>query len=176
MLAAFASFLYRGVFLVGKDILFKTDESVFSYRVGGILVRDGKILLQRDNAGDHAVIGGHVSFLETTAETLKREYQEEIHAEIHVDDLLAVQENFFMWGNKPCHQVHFYYAVHLKQDTIPLEGVFSGYDELGGERIDLGFVWVPLEELPNLSVYPREIGHLLEKHEGVMYFVSNELE
>lgn len=124
---------------MGKDILFKTDEFVFSYRVGGILVRDGKILLQRDNAGDHAVIGGHVSFLETTAETLKREYQEEIHAEIHVDDLLAVQENFFMWGNKPCHQVHFYYAVHLKQDTIPLEGVFSGYDELGGERVDLDF-------------------------------------
>ena len=176
MLAAFASFLYRGVLFVGKDILFKTDESVFSYRVGGILVRDGKILLQRDNAGDHAVIGGHVSFLETTAETLKREYQEEIHAEIHVDDLLAVQENFFMWGNKPCHQVHFYYAVHLKQDTIPLEGVFSGYDELGGERVDLDFVWVPLAELSNLSVYPREIGHLLEKHEGVMHFVSNELE
>ena len=29
------------------DILFKNDDFVFSYRVGGILIRNGKILLQR---------------------------------------------------------------------------------------------------------------------------------
>lgn len=29
------------------DILFKNDNFVFSYRIGGILIRDGKILLQR---------------------------------------------------------------------------------------------------------------------------------
>ena len=29
------------------DILFKNDHFVFSYRVGGILIRNGKILLQR---------------------------------------------------------------------------------------------------------------------------------
>lgn len=29
------------------DILFKTDDFVFSYRVGGILIHEGKILLQR---------------------------------------------------------------------------------------------------------------------------------
>ena len=28
------------------DILFKQDDFVFSYRVGGVLIRDGKILLQ----------------------------------------------------------------------------------------------------------------------------------
>lgn len=30
---------------MSKDILFKIDEYVFSYRVGGILIRDKKILL-----------------------------------------------------------------------------------------------------------------------------------
>lgn len=29
------------------DILFKNDDFVFSYRVGGILIHKGKILLQR---------------------------------------------------------------------------------------------------------------------------------
>ena len=160
---------------MSKDILFKTDEHVFSYRVAGLLVRDGKILLQRDKLGDHAVLGGHVSFMETTAETLKREFMEEIHAQIGVDQLVAVQENFFMWGSKPCHQVHFYYRVHLEADNIQLEGAFPGFDELGGQRIDLDFVWVPLEKLPQISVYPHEILQLLEEHEGVRHFVSNEL-
>jgi len=93
-----------------------------------------------------------------------------------VDDLLAVNENFFMWGDKPCHQVHFYYAVHLEDDDFFREGMVSGYDELDNMRVDLDYVWVPLAELKNITVYPREIEKLLEKREGVMHFVSSELE
>lgn len=61
------------------DILFKQDDFVFSYRVGGVLIRDGKILLQRPKGDDYAIIGGHVAAMETTEETLKREYMEELH-------------------------------------------------------------------------------------------------
>ena len=42
------------------DILFKNDHFVFSYRVGGILKHNGKILLQRPKNDDYAIIGGHV--------------------------------------------------------------------------------------------------------------------
>lgn len=161
---------------MSNDILFKTDGHVFSYRVAGLLVQNNKILLQRDKLGDHAVPGGHVSFMETTEETLKREFLEEIQAEIGVDQLLAVQENFFMWGSKPCHQVHFYYQIHLEEENIPLEGEFPVCDQLGDLRVDLDFVWVPLEKLKSISVYPREIEKLLEKRDGVMHFVSSELE
>ena len=159
-----------------RDILFKTEDYVFSYRVGGILVENGKILLQRDKNGDHAVIGGHVSFMEQAKDTLVREFMEELHVKIGVDDLLAVNENFFMWGDKPCHQVHFYYAVHLEDDSFFREGERAGYDELDNLRMDLDFVWVPLEQLKNISVYPRELPELLEKRTGIRHFVSNELE
>ena len=43
------------------DILFKNDHFVFSYRVGGILKHNGKILLQRPKNDDYAIIGGHVA-------------------------------------------------------------------------------------------------------------------
>ena len=36
------------------DILFKNDDFVFSYRVGGILKHNGKILLQRPKNDDYA--------------------------------------------------------------------------------------------------------------------------
>ena len=161
---------------MSRDILFKTEDHVFSYRVGGILVENGKILLQRDKNGDHAVIGGHVAFMEQAKDALAREFLEELHVKIGVDDLLAVNENFFMWGDKPCHQVHFYYAVHLEDDSFFREGERAGYDELDNLRVDLDFVWVPVEELKNISVYPRELPELLEKQNGIRHFVSNELE
>lgn len=161
---------------MSRDILFKTEDYIFSYRVGGILVENGRILLQRDKRGDHAVIGGHVSFMELAKDTLVREFMEELHVKIGVDDLLAVNENFFMWGDKPCHQVHFYYAVHLEDDSFFREGEVAGYDELDNLRVDLDFVWVPLEELKNISVYPRGIERLLENRDGVIHFVYNELE
>lgn len=57
------------------DILFKTDEHVFSYRVAGILINDNKILLQKSaNDSGYAIPGGHVSFGELGAETLVREF------------------------------------------------------------------------------------------------------
>lgn len=50
------------------DILFKNDHFVFSYRVGGILKHNGKILLQRPKSDDYAIIGGHVAAMETSYE------------------------------------------------------------------------------------------------------------
>ena len=160
---------------MSRDILFKTDENVFSYRVGGILVENGKILLQRDKRGDHAVIGGHVSFMELAKDTLVREFMEELHVKIGVDDLLAVNENFFMWCDKPCHQVHFYYAIHLEDDDFFREGEVSGYDELDNLRVDLDFVWVPLDELKKIRVYPPNLPELLMPGKGIQHFVYNEL-
>ena len=158
-----------------QDILFKTDDFVFSYRIQGILVRDGKALLQRSGE-DYALIGGHVAALETTKETLVREFKEEIHADIAVDELIGVGEVFFPWGDKPCHQIGLYYAVHLLDEgQIPPEGEFHGYDELDGKRFDLTYCWVPLEKLNDIAIYPPQIvPHILSGSKDVLHFVYKE--
>ena len=56
------------------DILFKNDDFVFSYRVGGILIHNDKISLQHPKNDDYAIIGGHVVAMEISMETLKREF------------------------------------------------------------------------------------------------------
>lgn len=143
------------------DILFKNDHFVFSYRVGGILKHNGKILLQRPKNDDYAIIGGHVAAMETSMETLKREFEEELHAKIEVDNLLAIGEIYFPWGKRPCHQICLYYNVHLMDDNIPLDGVFHGYDELDNERIHLDFCWLSLEDLKkdmdNIKIYMSSV-------------------
>ena len=116
--------------------------------------------------------------METTRETLKRECKEELHTDIVVDDLLAVGEVFIPWGNKPCHQVCFYYKVHLcDESSIPLDGIFHGYDELDNEKIDLDFCWMPLKELKNgLKVYPPQLASIiLDDGKVISHFVYREL-
>lgn len=158
------------------DILFKTDEYVFSYRVAGICIHNDKVLLQKptnDNA--FAFPGGHVELGETNEQTLIREFKEEIGADITVSDLKWVGEIFFPWGNKPCHQICLYYIVGIKSNNVPLEDMFIGKEKIEGRKFDLEFHWVPISELNNIEVYPTNVVELMNKiNDGVQHFVYQE--
>ena len=160
------------------DLLFKTDEGVFSYRVAGICVQQGKVLLQTTTGEDRsfAFPGGHVAFGETNEETLIREFREEIGAEIKVGDLKWVAEILFPWGNKPCHQICLYYMVEIQNGDVPREGMFLGKEHLQGRSFDLEFHWVPLNETAGMEIYPVQTPELLKKlSEGVQHFVYREI-
>ncbi len=160
-----------------SDILFKTEDHIFSYRVGGVLIHNNKILLQKPK-GDagYAFIGGHVSFGETTDETLVREFKEEINADVKIERLIMVCENFFSWGDLPCQQINFYYLVSLEENTqIPTEGVFSAIDELGNKRVDLDMCWVSLSDLANIKLYPEEAKpYIMDIPDKIVYFAHRE--
>ena len=158
------------------DILFRTDEYVFSYRVAGICIQNEKVLLQKPtNDTAFAFPGGHVTFGETNAQTLIREYQEEIGAEISVGELKWVGELFFPWGSKPCHQICLYYIVDLTSDSIPLDGTFLGKEQLEGRNFNLEFHWVPLSDLKHIEVYPTNAAELMDQiYQGVQHFIYRE--
>jgi len=159
------------------DILFGKDGFVFSYRVAGILLHENKILLQKPaNDTGFAVPGGHVTFGETNVWTLKREFKEEIGADITVGALKWVGELFFPWGDKPCHQICLYYDVSLADCTrIPLDGVFVGNELIEGREFKMEFHWKAVESLGGLEVYPANIAELMCRyHDGVQHFVYRE--
>lgn len=157
-----------------KDILFKTEDYVFSYRVAGVCVCDGTVLLQKPtNDTAYAVPGGHVSFGETNEETLIREFREEIGADITVGDLMWVGELFFPWGERMCHQICLYYAVEIADDRTPSTGVFMGKEQLMHRKFDIEFHWVPHAKLKEIEVYPIKIAEFLQ-HGGVLHFIHRE--
>lgn len=59
--------------------------------------------------------------------------------------------------------------------AIPLEGSFRGYAELGGERIDLEYKWVPLSDLPHMEIYPPEVVPFLLYKQETGHFVCREI-
>ncbi len=159
------------------DILFHTGEYVFSYRVAGICIQKGKVLLQKPtNDTAFAFPGGHVTLGETNAQTLSREFFEEIGVKISVGDLKWVGEVFFPWGNKSCHQICLYYIVEITSDNIPWEGVFTGKEQLEGGKFNMEFHWVLLTELKNIEIYPTNVVELIDRidNDGAQHFIYRE--
>ena len=159
---------------MSQDILFTTDDYIFSYRVAGILKRNGKILLQKPlKDKGYSIPGGHVAFGELSSETLIREFKEEINADVKIERLVMVGESFWPWGDRPCQQISFYYEISLcDEKQIPLEGTFPAYDDFGIKRIDLEFSWIDLHKIKNLLVYPTNIKEeLLSLPKELKYFV-----
>lgn len=159
-----------------RDILFRTDDYVFSYRVAGICMAEGRLLLQKPaNDEGFAFPGGHVALGETNAETLAREFREELGAEIAVGPLRWVGEIFFPWGQKPCHQICLYYDVRITDHSTPRQGCFEGRESLTEGEFPLAFHWIPLEELGNLPVYPVNAAALLRApKDAVQHFIYRE--
>lgn len=158
------------------DILFKTNDYVFSYRIAGICIQNGRVLLQKPiNDSGFAFPGGHAAFGETNEETLIREFKEEIGADISVNELKWVGEIFFPWGEKPCHQICLYYMVTIEDGHTPREGVFMAQDQLDGRNFEIEFHWIPMEKINDIELYPNKATQLLERlDDGVQHFIDRE--
>ena len=159
-----------------QDILFKTEDYTFSYRVAGICVKNGKVFLQKPtNDTAHAFPGGHVAFGETHEQTLIREFREEVGADIRVGELMWVGELFFPWGERQCHQICLYYAIDILDDHTPTDGCFIGIEHLAHRNFDIEFHWIPIGNLSQIEVYPIRTAELLTKT-GVQHFLYRETE
>ena len=75
--------------VVEKDWLFATDEYICDLRMVAVLIKDDKILVQRDrNGSEYALPGGHIRIGETLENGLIREIMEEMGVQIECRRLL----------------------------------------------------------------------------------------
>ena len=131
-----------------KDILFNVDGVLFSYRVGGVLIKDNKILLTKGEE-EYSLPGGHSQIGETSSETVIREFKEETGFDVEPINVISTYENFWSWDSKKCHQLCIFYRVNLKDETQELISC--------PDTNEPKFVWVDLEELNNIKLYPLGI-------------------
>lgn len=135
-----------------EDLRFTLPGRAFTFavRTAGILIHEGRVLLQKTiSENEYYLPGGHVQPLETTEQTLIRELREELHSEVEILDFAGIGENFFPWEGRTIQQLCFYYLVRFRMEApgIPTEGRFAGFDRAETERYHLEYVWVPLPEL-----------------------------
>lgn len=132
------------------DCCFKTVRGVFNYRVGAIILRDGKILMATNNRDPYYYsVGGRVRFGETTEAALQRELTEEIGVDCIIGKLALVHENLFEERGVKYHELALFYRVDLPADAnLRIEQVTeSGLIEK--------FAWLPIDDLEGLTVFPE---------------------
>ena len=134
-----------------KDWIFKLEEGTCSFRCAALMIRNGKLLLQRDG-GEYALIGGHVQLGETGEQAVVREWQEELGVHIQCKHMLWTEECFWEWKGRLTHTISFYYlAEFCEESDFPDDGCF--HPQKDQPRIEIG--WVPIEELDSITVYPE---------------------
>jgi ADP-ribose pyrophosphatase YjhB (NUDIX family) len=135
-------------------IQFDQDGRRFNYRVVGVAIHDGAVLLHR--AGDEpfwTLPGGRAEIGETAEETIRREMREELSTDVEVLRLLWFIENFFEYDGLSYHEVALYFLISLPPGSKPMaRKVF----EVSDAATTLRFRWVPLERetLANLPLLP----------------------
>lgn len=120
----------------------------FNIRVYGLLINERKeVLISDEHRFERAFTkfpGGGLEWGEGTAETLVREFKEELNLDITVLDLFYVNDFFQASLFSSTHQLlSFYYKVSCENmDLIPVSNCSDALTE-DGER----FRWVSLQDL-----------------------------
>jgi len=148
-----------------KDWLFTEGNYVCDLRVAGILVRDGKLLVQRDRDGcEYALPGGHVGIGEVMSEALIREFREETGADVCCRKLLWSEECFWTWKSRKAHNIAFYYLIELREGSdIPDDEFVSQKD-----NCDVVLGWMSIDDLNEITIYPAFIRQDIHHLDGEM--------
>ena len=135
-----------------EDWHFYGSDYVCDLRVAGVLIRNGKLLVQRErNGNEYALPGGHVKIGEVMTDSLIREFAEETGANIECRKLLWTEECFWEQRGKMIHNISFYYQINLcSESDIHDNGMF--FNQLDNKKVVFG--WIPVEEIDFMTIYP----------------------
>jgi len=153
-----------------RDWLFKENNEICSFRTAGVLIRDDKLLVQREKDGhEYALPGGHVKIGESAETSLIREYFEETGVQIICERLIWIEEVFWKWQKQNLHTLTFYFLIHLENDhDLP-----DDYIEAQKDNSEIILHWLSLKELQNVVIYPDFIRDKIENISlGIEHFVT----
>lgn len=148
------------------DLTLETNFGYFNHRVAAVIINDNKILAQRNPKDNtYYLVGGRVSFGESTEEALVREVKEELNIDIKTYRALWVNECFFNNDGKRFHEIGMYYLVDISDTT------FNHYEkafEMKEQNRTNYYEWLDIDKLDDSILYPAFIKDEIKN-------ISNEL-
>jgi ADP-ribose pyrophosphatase YjhB (NUDIX family) len=125
----------------------------FQCRVAGIAVDQGRVLLHHADFEDFWTFpGGRAELSEPLAAGVRREMREELGAEVTVERLLWVVENFFSYAGKAYHELGFYFLITFPPGSPVLAASTPILRDADDTR--LIFQWHPIDALEEVRLFP----------------------
>lgn len=155
-------------------ISFPIEGQRFNFRVAGIIIVDGHVLVCREDDDTYCMLpGGRIELGEDSALSLVREMAEELDMPAEIGTMIATSESFYRREGEDFHELGFFYAV-----TLPGQG--PNGQEPWLQRPDeghlLSFSWVPLagDALEKVNLLPRWLPDFLRKLPGQQVHVTHD--
>ena len=136
------------------DISFKFDEGKFNYRVGCVLIADGRLLVMRDEGTDgYYLPGGRIHLGEKAEDAAVREMQEELGIAVKVVRPLWVKEGFFteFSSGRRCHEIALYFLLDASESDLLSRGDRFDRED---EGVLHHFEWMDFDRLEKAEMYP----------------------
>ncbi len=139
-----------------RMLSFVSDKERFNFRVAGVALRNGHVLVCREDADNFVLLpGGRVEFGEASDLALLREIKEELQCAVSVGRLLFNVENFFLREGEQFHELARYYAIELPDD-FPFEKdgpCLTTRDE--GHELTFEWIKADSEALARINLLPE---------------------
>ncbi len=138
------------------DINFNINDEVFNYRVGIVIKKNNKILVQKDGSSDYyTFIGGRAKLGESSIEASIREFKEETGTPAKYVKTLGIVENFFKsnYNNKNYHEILIINELEIDTEIDDIKNI-EGKDEV--------YIWLSIDELKKNKFLPEIVLDILE--------------
>jgi ADP-ribose pyrophosphatase YjhB (NUDIX family) len=115
---------------------------------GEVLVSPGLDKIKNEHF--YRLLGGGVDFGETSEAALKREFQEELNAELTNCQLLGVVENIFTYDGLTGHEICFIYSADFVDAKMYEQSEFKIIDSQDEGKV----IWLDLNKKGDDLIYP----------------------
>lgn len=136
------------------DVVMKTPDGRFNYRVCAVIIHDDKLLAMKDRVSPYYYLpGGRVKLHETAEHAIIREIEEELGVTARIDRALWLNQGFFVEDvtKDRFHEICLYFLIDITDTSIPTNvRTFEGVEK---NKMHV-FEWLAFEDVKRSYLYP----------------------
>lgn len=158
------------------DIGLNTNDGNFKARACGVIIKDGKVLLEKSRRFDgYVFVGGHMKLGENSRDTVIRECEEELGVKCQIEKLICINENIFESEslNKVCQEISYYYLL-TPLSPLP-DDDFDRFEIDNGREITHYYSWVDIANYKEYNIRPNWIMEMILTNTENKLYLSDQI-
>ena len=158
------------------DIGISCNDGNFKARACGVIIKDGKVLLEKSRRFDgYVFVGGHMHLGENSRDCVLRETKEEIGVDCQIDKLICINENIFESESlhKVCQEISYYYQL-TPLGNIPDED-FERFEIDNGREITHYYSWVDIANYKDYNIRPNWVMEMILTNTENRLYLSDQV-